>query len=174
MTVKAFLLQSSMDSVQLYRVWLVLLAVCGFVAFVVWAVNSLASRELKKRKPVQEVFRMDVPWEKQFRVADAVIRELIPTLPAVIRKEAEIVPFILEKWPPEGGPPNILGLYLGQYHPGVISASPGPIKVFVGTHYEFCEREGIDFAEEIRRTYLHELGHHLGLDEFDLEERGIG
>jgi predicted Zn-dependent protease with MMP-like domain len=29
------------------------------------------------------------------------------------------------------------------------------------------------FREEVRRTYLHELGHYLGLDEDDLADRDL-
>ena len=39
---------------------------------------------------------------------------------------------------------------------------------------EFCADEGEDFDDEVRLTYLHELGHHLGWDEGDLEARGLG
>ena len=30
-----------------------------------------------------------------------------------------------------------------------------------------------DYKEEVRITYFHELGHYLGLEEDDLEERGL-
>ena len=33
--------------------------------------------------------------------------------------------------------------------------------------------EDADFEDEVRLTYLHELGHHFGWDEGDLEERGL-
>jgi hypothetical protein len=39
---------------------------------------------------------------------------------------------------------------------------------------ELCRDEGGDFDEEVRVTFLHELGHHFGWDEGDLEERGLG
>jgi predicted Zn-dependent protease with MMP-like domain len=37
----------------------------------------------------------------------------------------------------------------------------------------FCVEEGEDFSEQVRITYLHEFGHHIGFDEGDLEERGL-
>jgi predicted Zn-dependent protease with MMP-like domain len=100
------------------------------------------------------------------------IREVIGTLPAEVRAEAERVPFILEKWPPPDEPQDQLGLYLG-FEEAVVSETAGPIMIYIGPHYEMCEEEEIDFEEEVRRTYLHELGHHLGLDEDGLEERGL-
>jgi predicted Zn-dependent protease with MMP-like domain len=36
-----------------------------------------------------------------------------------------------------------------------------------------CEDAGTTFQEEVRRTYLHELGHYLGLDEEALAERDL-
>jgi len=114
----------------------------------------------------------EIAWERRFSDADAAIRELIGRLPAEIRAEAERVPFILEKWPPADAPQDQLGLYM-SFEPAVVSDAPGPIMIYVGPHVEFCEEEDLDFCEEVRRTYLHELGHHLGLDEGELEERGI-
>lgn len=114
----------------------------------------------------------ETDWEGRFSEADATIRGLIRTLPPEIRAEAERVPFILEKWPPADMPQDQLGLYM-SFEEAVVSEVPGPIMIYIGPHLEFCEDEGIDFKEEIRRTYLHELGHHLGLDEGELEDRGI-
>ena len=61
------------------------------------------------------------------------------------------------------------------YHmsPGKISASNGPIFIHVGQHYLYCREYNLDFATEIRRTYLHELCHHFGLDEHEIHERGL-
>jgi len=36
-----------------------------------------------------------------------------------------------------------------------------------------CEAEEDAYREEVRITFLHELGHYLGLDEGDLSERGL-
>jgi predicted Zn-dependent protease with MMP-like domain len=114
----------------------------------------------------------EIPWEARFSEADAVIRELIATLPPEIRHEAERVPFILEKWPPADAPQDQLGLYM-SFEQSVVSDAPGPIMIYIGPHLDFCEEEDLDFKDEIRRTYLHELGHHLGLDEGELEDREL-
>lgn len=114
----------------------------------------------------------EIPWEARFSEADATIRELIASLPAEIRAEAERVPFILDKWPPPDSPQDQLGLYM-SFEPDVVSDVPGPIMIYIGPHVEFCEEDELDYRDEIRRTYLHELGHHLGLDEGELEDRGI-
>ena len=114
----------------------------------------------------------EIAWEERFSEADAAIRELIATLPPEIRAEAERVPFLLEKWPPEDAPQDQLGLYL-NFEQSVVSDVPGPIMIYIGPHLEFCDEEDLDFRDEICRTYLHELGHHLGLDEGELEDREL-
>jgi predicted Zn-dependent protease with MMP-like domain len=45
--------------------------------------------------------------------------------------------------------------------------------LYLAEIHDFCTTEGLDFADQIRITYLHELGHHLGLDEKELEIRGL-
>ena len=114
--------------------------------------------------------RDDLPWEKLFAEADRVINELIKSLPVQLQAEAERVPCLLEKWPPEGD--EALGRCL-SFEEHVVSDAPGPFVLYLGTIYCHCEEEGLDFSEEVRVTYLHELGHHLGLDEGDLDERGL-
>ena len=38
---------------------------------------------------------------------------------------------------------------------------------------EYCLEEQLDFADHVQRTYLHELGHHISLDEKQVELRGV-
>ena len=53
------------------------------------------------------------------------------------------------------------------------TASPLPpqIILFVENVWDFAEGDGNVFRDEIRTTFLHELGHYLGLDEDDLIDR---
>jgi predicted Zn-dependent protease with MMP-like domain len=39
--------------------------------------------------------------------------------------------------------------------------------------WDYAEGDEEIFREEVRVTYFHELGHYLGLEEGDLEDRGI-
>lgn len=48
------------------------------------------------------------------------------------------------------------------------------ITLYVQTIHTHSAAEGLDFGRELDVTYLHELGHHLGLSEDDLDERGLG
>lgn len=112
----------------------------------------------------------EVPWESLFEEADAIVKGIQESLPEPLQEEAARVPCLLEKWPPEGD--EALGRCL-SFEEKVISEAPGPIVLYIGAIYMECEETGADFAEEVRITYLHELGHHLGLDEDDLAQRGL-
>ncbi len=111
------------------------------------------------------------PWESLKTEAQRVIEETIAELPPEIQVEAKKVPVLFEEECAED--PEILGTY-GHFVPGEVSEANGPIILYLATIDDYCAEENEDFATEVRLTYLHELGHHLGWDEGDLEERGLG
>jgi predicted Zn-dependent protease with MMP-like domain len=110
-------------------------------------------------------------WEKLKARAQSVIEKTIAELPAEVLAEAGKVPVLFERWCRED--PDIMGTY-GHFEPGEVSPANGPIILYLGTIDDYCKEEGEDFTAEVRLTYLHELGHHLGWDEDDLEARGLG
>jgi predicted Zn-dependent protease with MMP-like domain len=110
-------------------------------------------------------------WESLKAEAQEVIEATIAELPPEIRAEAQKVPFLFERECKDD--PEILGTY-GHFEPGEVSDANGPIILYLATIDDYCYEEDEDFATEVRLTYLHELGHHLGWDEGDLEERGLG
>jgi predicted Zn-dependent protease with MMP-like domain len=50
---------------------------------------------------------------------------------------------------------------------------PPQIILFLENVWDFAEGDEVIFREEVRTTFLHELGHYLGLDEDELTERGL-
>jgi predicted Zn-dependent protease with MMP-like domain len=50
---------------------------------------------------------------------------------------------------------------------------PPQILLFYENLWDFAGGEEETYREEVRITYLHELGHYLGLDEDELDERGL-
>ena len=110
-------------------------------------------------------------WEKLMAHAGGIVENAIAELPPEIRAEARNVPVLFEEVCEYD--PEILGTY-GHFTPNEIGEANGPIILYLVTIADFCEEEGDDFATEVRLTYLHELGHHLGWDEDDLEARGLG
>lgn len=71
----------------------------------------------------------------------------------------------------------LLGLYVGHpltnrsvEHSGVL---PDSIYIFQ-EDVELCSDSEQDLVREVRNTVLHEMGHHFGMDEDDLDELGYG
>jgi predicted Zn-dependent protease with MMP-like domain len=69
----------------------------------------------------------------------------------------------------------LFGLYHGialddrsVLHSGVM---PDVIYIFQEDHEDACDSEE-ELVEQVRVTVLHEIGHHFGMDEDDLEELG--
>jgi predicted Zn-dependent protease with MMP-like domain len=104
-------------------------------------------------------------------------RQLPPDLRALARGVAvhyEDAPS--EELIAEGFEPDILGLFTGNPHGtelGHDAPAPPQILLYLGSLWEFAERDIDVFREEVRVTYLHELGHYLGWDEDQLTARGL-
>jgi predicted Zn-dependent protease with MMP-like domain len=99
-----------------------------------------------------------------------VVEQTIAELPPEIQAEAMKVPCLFQFENEDD--PDLLGLYC-DFTPGVVSEANGPIILYLAAIEDYCAEEGTTFDEEVRLTYMHELGHHLGWDEGDLEERGL-
>jgi predicted Zn-dependent protease with MMP-like domain len=102
-------------------------------------------------------------------------------LPDHVRTHAAKLPVAFESVPNEaivedGFEPDLLGLFVGkafnEEESGGIDVPP-QILLFLDNLWDYAEGDDEVFREEVRTTYLHELGHYLGLDELDLEERGL-
>ncbi|HOB98217.1 MAG TPA: metallopeptidase family protein [Verrucomicrobiota bacterium] len=119
---------------------------------------------------------------KQLRaLAQSEVRATIAHLPARLRRHAERLPVTYEPRPnraivSDGFDPDLLGLFVGipfgEEESGAIDV-PAQIILFLESLWEFSEEEEEVFRDEVVTTYLHELGHYLGLDEIDIEERGL-
>ena len=112
----------------------------------------------------------DARWARLLATAQKVIDRTMAELPPEVAAEARQVPVLFEKECEDD--PEILGHY-GHFEAGEISDAKGPIILYLLAIELFCVEEGEDFDEQVRITYLHELGHHIGMDEGDLEERGL-
>lgn len=113
-------------------------------------------------------------------VASAIVAELLESLPPELHAAAREVPVCLEPLPTEsliadGLDEDILGLFVGSpRHEHAQDPGPPPqIFLFLENILEECDAVGSTFEDEIRRTYLHELGHYLGLDEDALADRDL-
>ena len=72
---------------------------------------------------------------------------------------------------------DLLGLFSGEAYSEIgetLVPGPAQIHLFLRNLWDEADGEPDRFAEEVRITYLHELGHYLGWDEDEINARGIG
>ncbi len=100
-------------------------------------------------------------------------------LPAPLQPALKAVAVHFERTPApdvlaEGFPPDILGLFSGSPH-GNFEDQPMPpqITLYLDNLLDYAEGDEEAFREEVRVTFLHELGHYLGWDEDEVGERGL-
>jgi predicted Zn-dependent protease with MMP-like domain len=115
---------------------------------------------------------------------DEVVNEAREELPREIQKALERVPIIVVDLPSRelilSGkpplPPDSLGLFAGRslQEESVFDVPDVPAAVYLfRKNLERFARDEDELRDEIRKTLLHEVGHYLGLDEEELEERGL-
>ena len=112
------------------------------------------------------------------RQFERIVDEALEELPPEVLASVDNVHVIVEDWPtaeqdPEGE--GLLGIYEGVslLDRGVDYSGfmPDRIVIFMGPHLEMglSRRE---LRSEIRATVLHEIAHHLGIDDDRLHELG--
>jgi len=118
--------------------------------------------------------------ERSFRDAAA---EAVDNLPRSIREYVQDVPILVEEWPSrellaeENVSPQILGIYVGvprtEAEVTAQAQDLNRVVLFKRNLEKIC-RDSNDLIEQIQITVRHEIGHHLGLSEEDLERLGLG
>src|SRR5664279_2602659 len=117
-------------------------------------------------------------WQRLQADADEEVEALVRRLPAELRDKARTIPVTYEPFPTQAMvdddklDPDLLGLFVGDCYAEIESGMtdlPPQILLFLMSLWDYVDHRAGDFREEVRRTYLHELGHYLGLDEGDLE-----
>lgn len=124
---------------------------------------------------------MNPDWNKLKQLAVTEVEATLAQLPAPLRNRAASLPVTLERVPnadlvAEGIEADSLGLFTGPaFDEEEHAASPVPpqIILFLENLWDYAEGDEEIYREEVHTTYLHELGHYLGLDEDDLTERGL-
>ena len=113
---------------------------------------------------------IDVPRERfEELVADA-----LDSIPHALGELMDNVAVFVE----EGSNPNLLGLYTGvpltrrdNGYAGMVM--PDRITIYRGPIVRRCESED-EVVEQVRRTVVHEVAHHFGIDDDRLRELGWG
>lgn len=121
-------------------------------------------------------------WRRLQTAADEEVEALVRRLPSDLRDKARAIPVTHEPFPTremvedDKLDPDLLGLFVGNcYADGASDGGdlPPQILLFLVSLWDYADHREKDFRDEVRRTYLHELGHYLGLDEGDLEARDL-
>jgi predicted Zn-dependent protease with MMP-like domain len=120
-----------------------------------------------------------VDWEKLCAVASDEVERTLAALPKPLRERARQLPVTLERVPntglqADGIEPDTLGLFTGaEFAEEGNVPMPPQIILFLENLWNLAGDDERVFCEEVQTTFLHELGHYLGLDEDELTERGL-
>ena len=120
-------------------------------------------------------------YEQLERRVGEVVRRVVAELPPDLRTLAERVPVfceweMAEHWLEEGVADDSMGLFSGPAlnEPTDPDCLESPsITFFLAELWDYCGEDLPTFDEEVSITYVHEFGHYLGLDESELESRGL-
>jgi predicted Zn-dependent protease with MMP-like domain len=128
-----------------------------------------------------KVPRANVTRDQLTVFAAATVTTTQRALPEPLRALACTVPVHYETLPDadtlaEGFPEDILGLFSGDPHGSSLNQDqpqPPRIILYLENLWDYAEADRRIFRQEVRLTYLHELGHYLGWDEDELAARGL-
>ena len=107
------------------------------------------------------------------------VEATLAALPKPLRERAEKLPVTFERQPnaglqADGIEADTLGLFTGpEFADEEYVPMPPQIILFLENLWDLAGGSEKVFREEVRTTFLHELGHYLGLDEDELTERGL-
>ena len=122
-----------------------------------------------------------MPSDPLAALAAAVVTATQRSLPDALRPLAARVPVHYESLPDadviaDGFPDDILGLFTGDPHGTELAhdqPAPPHIVLYLENLWDYAEGDRAVFRDEVRLTYLHELGHYFGWDEDELAARGL-
>jgi predicted Zn-dependent protease with MMP-like domain len=115
-----------------------------------------------------------------FEDFEKLVQQAISDLPLPYAKLMESIAVVVEEEPPQDvledleldSEDDLLGLYQGQslaadsfFDPG--GEQPPRISIYKGPILRMCESPE-EVVQEVRDTVVHELGHHVGLDDDDM------
>ena len=122
---------------------------------------------------------MNLDWKNLCAIAAREIEAMLTELPDELRRRTAKLPVTFEPCPnaglqSDGIAHDTLGLFTGaEFADEDAIPMPPQIILFLENIWDFAEGDENVFCGEVRTTFLHELGHYLGLDEDDLTERGL-
>lgn len=118
-------------------------------------------------------------WSQLCALATQEIEAVLAQLPDPLRARAAALPITFEPVPnsqlqADGIEADTLGLFTGpEFAEEGHVPLPPQIILFLENIRMVAENDENVFREEVATTFLHELGHYLGLDEADLADRDL-
>ena len=118
-------------------------------------------------------------WKHLLELARDEVAQTIAELPEDLRARAAALPVTYEHVPnrallDDGIEPDTLGLFVGgEFAHEHEVPMPAQIILYLDNLWDMVEGDEEIYCDEVRITYIHELGHYLGLDEDELDERGL-
>jgi predicted Zn-dependent protease with MMP-like domain len=119
-------------------------------------------------------------WDRLETIARREVKDVLNGLAKELRDPASAVRVRYETVPAastvaEGLGDDLLGLFVGADFASEDQHAtlPPQIILFLESLWDYSDGDEAVYREEVRATYLHELGHYLGLDEDEVEERGL-
>jgi len=107
---------------------------------------------------------------------DDLVGEALDTIPARLARAMDNVVVIVEDRPPDDQP-GLLGLYEGipltQRDSWYFGVLPDRITIFREPILARCATRD-QVVEEVRVTVVHEVAHHFGIDDDELDDLGYG
>ncbi len=136
----------------------------------------MAFLKLKLKLKLSENLKPDLR-----QLAASSVQQVRSRLPAELRTASEPVVTLYQAVPDQavldqGFETDLLGLFEGasRLEADPHASDPPPrIILYLDNLWDLAEGDPEIFAEEVRTTYLHELGHFLGFDEDDLTLRNL-
>ena len=120
-------------------------------------------------------------FERLQTIATSVVKSALLSLPEEIRNEAtdcriEVVEMDALMDFDEDLDPDLLGLFEGNARCDPLPESPDEmprIRLFLDNLWDECAGDLATYRHEVKITFLHELGHYLGLDEDEVAAMGL-
>jgi predicted Zn-dependent protease with MMP-like domain len=120
-------------------------------------------------------------WTNLQALALEEVEATLAALPTPLRVRAQVLSIRFLRRPTraqlrDGIELDTLGLFVGVEFGAEESAAvplPPQIILFLENLWDLAEANEKVFREEVHTTFMHELGHYLGLDEDGLIERGL-
>jgi len=122
---------------------------------------------------------VNLNWEKLCAIASKEIEATLEALPKPLQMHAAKLPVTFESRPSvglqaDGIVLDTLGLFTGaEFIDEEAIPMPPQIILFLENIWGLADGDENLFRDEVHTTFLHELGHYLGLDEDDLTDRGL-